>query len=398
MTSRWLAWRTIRQHPIRGVLATIGVAFIGALLFDMLMLSHGLVDSFAALLDDAGYDIRVMASDGVSLVRTPMTGATQLAADIARLTEVRAVSVLRIERAMLVEAPDREVLLLGSNAAGSHSGWMLTGGADLPAVSAVGDCPLVIGRHLAVVRRLEPGATVRIRGLARGASALPPVSCRIVGVANFLFATAEDFYVATTLAGVQAITGDASDEADFVFVSSAPGVGAAAAVRAIAPIRPDLHAYSNEDLMEQFNRNSFTYFRQISFVLTSLTLAFAFLLVSTLLTVATNQRLGEIAALRALGVSRRRISAMLLWESALLVTSGGLFALPLGGAIAVWLDRVLREMPGVPERLHFFVFEPRSVVTHLLLLAVTGVFAAAYPIWLAARLPIAPTLRREVVG
>ena len=71
MTSRWLAWRTIRQHPIRGVLATIGVAFIGALLFDMLMLSHGLVDSFAALLDDAGYDIRVMASDGVSLVRTP---------------------------------------------------------------------------------------------------------------------------------------------------------------------------------------------------------------------------------------------------------------------------------------------------------------------------------------
>jgi hypothetical protein len=55
-------------------------------------------------------------------------------------------------------------------------------------------------------------------------------------------------------------------------------------------------------------------------------------------------------------------------------------------------------MPGVPERLHFFVFEPRAVAWHLALLALTGGVAAAYPVWLAARLPIAPTLRREVVG
>ena len=80
-----------------------------------------------------------------------------------------------------------------------------------------------------------------------------------------------------------------------------------------------------------------------------MTLAFAFLLVATLLTVSVNQRLGEVAALRALGFPRRRIAAKLLWESALLVGVGGIAALPLGGLLAVVLDRILRQMPGVPD-------------------------------------------------
>jgi putative ABC transport system permease protein len=183
-----------------------------------------------------------------------------------------------------------------------------------------------------------------------------------------------------------------------VLVASRASAGPAAAVRAIAALRPDLHVYSNVDVVEQFNRNGFAYFRQISIVLSSMTFVFAFLLVGTLLTVSTNQRLGEIAALRALGIGRRRIAAMLLWESALIVGAGGLIALPLGGAIAYGLDGILRQMPGVPESLHFFVFTQSALAIHLLLLSFTAVVAASYPIWLAATLPIASTLRREVVG
>jgi putative ABC transport system permease protein len=151
-------------------------------------------------------------------------------------------------------------------------------------------------------------------------------------------------------------------------------------------------------VLEQFNQNAFSYFRQISAILSSMTLAFAFLLVATLLTMSVNQRLGEVAALRALGFPRRRIAAHLLCESALLVGTGGIVALPLGGVLAVALDRILREMPGVPARLHFFVFEPRTVLLYAALLGATGVLAALYPIWLAARLPIAATLRREIIS
>jgi len=55
-------------------------------------------------------------------------------------------------------------------------------------------------------------------------------------------------------------------------------------------------------------------------------------------------------------------------------------------------------MPGLPERLHFFVFNSSAIVEHMVLLAATAIVAACYPIWLAARLPIAETLRREVIG
>ena len=55
-------------------------------------------------------------------------------------------------------------------------------------------------------------------------------------------------------------------------------------------------------------------------------------------------------------------------------------------------------MPNIPERLHFFVFEPRLALWHLGLLAATGLAAVVYPVWVATRLPIAATLRFETVS
>ena len=74
--------------------------------------------------------------------------------------------------------------------------------------------------------------------------------------------------------------------------------------------------------MDRFESTDFSYFRQISFALATITLCFAFLLIATLLTVSVNQRLAEIATLRALGFPRRRVAADLLWESALLIGTG----------------------------------------------------------------------------
>jgi len=52
------------------------------------------------------------------------------------------------------------------------------------------------------------------------------------------------------------------------------------AAASIARLRPDLRVLSNDQVMEQFNQNAFSYFRQISTVLSSMTLAFAFLLIA----------------------------------------------------------------------------------------------------------------------
>jgi putative ABC transport system permease protein len=182
-----------------------------------------------------------------------------------------------------------------------------------------------------------------------------------------------------------------------LLVAARPRSGPEAAVKAIEAIRPDLHAFSNADMMALFERIGFSYFRQISTVLAAVTLLFALLLITVLLTVSVNQRFAELAALRALGFTRARLVADVFCQSALLVGTGGVLAVPVGFAIAQWLERILHAMPGIPASVRFFSFEPRALVLHAGLLAITAVLAALYPTTLVARLPIAATLRNEAV-
>ena len=147
-----------------------------------------------------------------------------------------------------------------------------------------------------------------------------------------------------------------------LMIASRSGTDPAAAVEAIRRVRPDLAAVTNEELVARFQQVEFSYFRQISFVLATITMFFGLLLITVLLSVSTNQRLGEIAALRALGFSRKRMVSDVLWRSALLVGAGGLVALPLGLALSIWLDELLQTMPGIPANLRFFVFAPRALI------------------------------------
>jgi putative ABC transport system permease protein len=402
MTARGLAWRTVAAEPARAWLAVVGVAVIGALLFDMLMLSQGLLVSFRELLDTTGYDVRVVATDAFP-ARATITNASEVAADIARLPEVREVAVVRSDRAMALVSNHAaaEVALLNVSEGAERQGWHIVAGADLGSPRPAGSgYPAVVNQTLSRAMGLVPGSALPLRVLVAGAtSAVPLVTFTVVGVADFELDLGGAYAVATTVEGFQRARASLSDQsADIILIASRPPADAAAAVAAITNRRQDVHAFTNEQIVQRFNENGFAYFRQISFVLSSITLGFAFLLVATLLTVSVNQRLGQVAALRALGVPRRRIAATLVWESALLVGAGGLLSLPTGWLLALELDRILREMPNLPARLHFFVFEPRLALWHLGLIAATGVVAVVYPVWVATRLPIAATLRFETVS
>ena len=394
MTPRALAWRTARRYRARAVLAVIGVAVIGALNFDMLMLSRGLVLSFTDLLDSTNYNIRISGNVGAPLSRSPVDHADALMEQVAALPEIAAVAIMRTAPASLVlpNRPPQGIQLFGSSDPAGLGFWR--------ASSAVADQTAIVSRTLADRFQVGAGSLVTIRvGIAGSASAMPPVQLRVVGIGDFPFEPAESLVVATSMAGfTRAYGGVVNNQAEFMFAASRGNVATDAAVAAIAKLRPDIRAFSNEELIANFARYGFTYFRQISVVLSTTTAAFSFLLVTTLLTVSVNQRLGEVAALRALGISRGHIASTLLWESVLLVGIGGVLALPFGRLLATLLDDILRKMPGLPEGLHFFAFEPQSLVLHVLLLAATAIVAAAYPMWLAVNLPIAQTLRQEVVS
>ncbi len=390
------ALRSLLRQPGRTWLGVLGIAAVGALLFDMLLLSRGLVISFRELLDSLGFDVRVTASEAMPRSGPRIGRARDVAAAIARLPEVADVVPVRVGEAD-VRGSDgrwRPVMLIGADA-GRRRPWTVLEGGDVDGADT-----LLVNRRMAARLSLRPGTAVTLRtSCAEVETVPPPVVLRVAGIAEFPFDDAAQNTAAATLAGFGRACGGSGDaEVDLLLVASREAYGAEAAVRAIRRARPDLGAFTNEQIVARMEQVGFSYFRQISTVLATITLMFGFLLITVLLTISVNQRLGEIAALRALGFTRGRVVLDVMSQSAILVGTGGLLALPLGLALSVWLDAILRKMPGIPANLHFFVLEPRSVVTHVALLAITAVLAALYPVRLVARLPIAATLRREVVS
>ena len=389
---------SIVRQPARALLGILGVAAVGALLFDMLLLSRGLVLSFGELLDSTGFDVRVLATDAPPGTGPQLTNASALARRISSLPEVESVLPLQVQDAEVQIGSDRprRIAFVGADPR-VRSMWTLVAGEDLD--SAAVRAPIILNRNLARRINTPIGSVVSIRGRCDGTAAMPAFDFTVVGLADFPFDSATASTVAGALADAARLCGnDGAERAEMLLVRSKPEAGGGLAAASIGSAHPELYVVTNEQLVERFSRVQFSYFRQISTVLATVTLSFGFLLIAVLLTVSVNQRLGEIAALRALGLSRTRVVGGVLCEAVLLVGTGGLVALPLGILLSSWLDSILRNLPGIPTAMHFFVFEPRALGVYVLLLVMASVAAAAYPMRIVAVLPIAATLRREVVS
>jgi putative ABC transport system permease protein len=408
------AWLSLVRQPAKSLLGIVGLAAIGALLFDMLLLSRGLVISFGDLLGRSGFDVRVLASDAPPFAGPRLTGASTLARDIAAIPGIDAVLQLRVRDADVASTPEPSTPgTRPDDDVDARSGrvefigadphvrpmWTIVEGEGLATASGSAS-PIVVNREFASRHGLRVGSSVALRGrCGNGVDALPPVRFTVVGIAEFPFDSAGSLTAAGTLADAYRLCAEEdTDRAEMLLVQSSPRVGALAAAAAIRAAHPELYTVTNEQLVERFSRVEFSYFRQISTVLATVTIFFGFLLVTVLLTVSVNGRLAEIAALRAIGLSRVRVAAGVVWESIMLVGIGGAIAIPVGTALSVWLDRILRSLPGLPVGLHFFVFEPRALAIYAALLAAASVAAAGYPVRIVSAVPIAATLRREVVS
>lgn len=398
------------RQPARATLGILGVAAVGALLFDMLLLSQGLVISMRDLLERSGFDIRVTATDSLPNSGPMIDNATDAARAIAALPSVSAALTIRFANARIeklvpsgveglvpsaVEGPGAAPVrssLQGVGTSDRHP-WTILRGNDLQRGRE-----LLINENAARMLGVTPGTSVTVRAsCSEDGEALPPVEFRVAGVAAFPFDTPDAATAATSSAALdEACGGQEPDAANVIMVAAVDDPIIAAGD--ISQLRPDLRAFTNDESVGRLEQGGFTYFRQISTVLTTVTISFALLLITVLLTVSVNQRLGEIAALRALGFTRMRVVSDVLAESILIVGIGGALSLPLGVALAAGLDRILKRMPQIPENLHFFVFEPRALGVHITLLAVTAIVAALYPMRIVARLPIAATLRDEVIS
>lgn len=385
-----VSWRELVRHPLRTSLAAAGVAVATAMLVDMLMLGGGIQRSFNELLAAGGYDVRVTPAGTLPFdTEATLPGADSLRRLLAAGPGVEGV------------APVLGANLLAAGAAAGDTLRFFVLGVD-PGEQGLyrmvegrqprSDDELVLGLETAEAAGVGPGDTLRLasgRALGGGGAR----SFVVVGTAEFLYASRDERPLAIPLGSLQALTGR-RDRVSFFMVRTAPSATADETAAALDRRLVGARALSSGRLVERA-RQRLSYFRQLALILGAVSLVTTGLLVGTIMAVSISERVGTLAALRAVGVARRHLLAGLALESLLLCTAGGLAGLGLGVVTAGWLEGILSDLPGLPQAVRFFVLEPGDLARGWAAVLAVGVAAALIPAWRAAGLPVAETLHRE---
>lgn len=391
-----LAVLSLKRHASRTLLAMLGVAVSAAMLLDMVMLATGMGESFASLLGRSGFTVRVSPrgtlpfdseatiADAATATRVmqQLPGVSAVAPVLGATIHVLGTETPVTAFALGVEpSVQGDYRLLEGNDPTAHNA-MVVSDALIRATGAR------IGDTLDVAVGFDP----QLRTYT-GRKRLV-----ISGRAQFQFLSETDKAAALSLATVQAMGGaERRDRVSLFMLRTEPNVSPDSVRAAIERQLPKVTAMSTADAVAEAQRR-LSYFRQLAFILGAVSLVVGFLLVTTIVTVGVDERIGEIAVMRALGVSKWHVVQQIVIEGVGLSVVGAAAGLLLGLVTAKYLNSILSAFPGLPDAIDFFLFQPSSAFRALGLLVASGIAAGVYPSWRAASLPIAETLREEAVG
>ena len=388
-----LAVASLGRHRARTALGILGVAVSAAMLLDMVMLATGLRESFRALLGERGFELR-LAPRGTLPFDTDATIGRASAIAETTLTHpaVRAVSPV-LGSSLHFPLTDRTITAVGLGVDPAVQGDYELLQGDPPRAPddmvANDDLLAAIGAAIGDTVAVAVGYDPQLRTHAGRRELV------IRGRARFLYLARGQLAGALRLETLQAMHGSARrDRVSLFMVDLRPGADPETVRRWLDDRLPSVTPISIATAIANVEER-LRYFRQLAVILGAVSLAVGFLLVTTLVTISVGERVGEIAVMRAIGISRAHVVEQIVIEGAAISVAGSVVGLGLGLLTARYLDGILATFPGLPEAIDFFLFQPRAVWTALGLLALSALAAGVYPAWRGASLPIAETLRRD---
>jgi putative ABC transport system permease protein len=392
-----LGWglRNLGRHPLRTGLSLAGIAVAAAMLLDMVMLSGGIEKSFSELLLARGYHIRITPKGTFPFdTEAAIPGAMGVVRALRAEPGVQAAGAV-LGTSVYGRAADTLVTLFGYGVQPEAQGlYIVTAGADLAPQDTAG---VLLSEPAARALRAGLGDTVALVGRLDPQIAQAGTDLRLTvrGMVRWIYDSRGQPSVGTVLRVMQRLDGSAAaDRASLLLVKAVDDRSVPPLAAHLRERFPELAVNSVADLVLEAKRR-LVYFTQLSYVLGGMSLVVAVLLVGTLLTITVNERLGEIATLRAIGVGRGTIVRQVLAEGVVLTVVGGGAGILLGLVTAEYLDAILTSFPGLPQAFSFFVPRANTLTVAAVVLLLTGSLAGLYPAWLASRAPIAATLRAE---
>ena len=391
-----LAATSLTRHRTRTLLAVLGVAVSAAMLLDMVMLSSGMRASFRSLLLSQGFALRLSPKGTLPFdTEATIDDAASIRAVIQRDSQVVSASPV-LGGQLHFSIGDRVVTSAAIGVDPRVQGdYQVTVGREPSRPNEMVGSETFLsaaGAHIGDTLHAAAGYDPQLRAFANQEPLV------VVGRAHFLYGAEGQLLTAVPLATLQRMRGaEGTDRASLFMVRLQRGADAEVVRQRLARELPKVSVTSIESAMQQVDQR-LSYFRQLAFILGTISLVVGFLLVTTLVTVSVNERIGEIAVMRAIGVVRGRIVLQIVAEGVAIMLVGALLGLALGLVTARYLNSILADFPGLPAAIDFFLFQPRDAWIALGLLFASGVLAGVYPSWRGASLPIATTLREEAVG
>jgi putative ABC transport system permease protein len=395
MTGVTWGLKNLARQPLRTGLSLIGIAVAAAMLLDMVMLSGGIDRSFSDMLLRRGFQMRLTPKGTLPFdTEATIGGVSDIVAALRRDPAVAAAGAV-LGTSVYGRTPDALVTLFGYGIEPeAQSLYEVTGGRDLTSADSSG---VVLSEAAARLLGASIGDTVTLVGRLDPQVVTAAVGRRLVvrGLVRWLYDYRGQPSVGTVLPLMQSLSRQAAaDRASLILVKARDDRAVPQLADRLRERFPRVEVNSVADLVAHF-RERLVYFRQLSYILGSMSLIVAVLLIATLLTITVNERLGEIATLRAIGVSRATVVAQVLAEGTTLTLLGAVLGIALGLVTARYLDAILTRFPGLPAAFSFFVPRADTLAFAALVLLVTGALAGLYPAWLASRAPIAATQRAE---
>jgi putative ABC transport system permease protein len=365
------------------------------MLLDMVMLSSGMRESFRAHHTSRGFEIR-LAPRGTLPFDTDATigNASGVISALRENPDVGIVSPV-LGASLHFPRGDSTLTSVGLGLHPEHQGdYELVEGTDPltpAAMVASADLLEALGARIGDTVEVAVGYDPQLRGFSGSREVV------ISGRARFLYLSRGQLAAALPLATLQAMHGSSRRDRVSLFMVDLNDGANPDDVRAWIGARlPAVNAISTATAIAQVDER-LSYFRQLAFILGTVSLLVGFLLVSTLVTVSVGERVGEIAVMRAIGVSRVHVVEQIVIEGIAISFIGAVAGLGLGLVAARYLNSILSDFPGLPMAIDFFLFQPSAAWTALGLLTLSGIAAGIYPAWRASSLPVAMTLRRDAV-
>jgi len=299
-----LALDTLRRRPLRSVIAmlSIAVALGGALVL------VGATTALEATLE-SGYDSRrvdliVLQANKSNPMSSRLPEA--LAAEIEGLEGVRQVQALLVDS--LILGDDQSLLVYGWPADYPELRRQTSAGT---AILANGE--VLIGQAAAAISGIEPGTEIELN----------LGSFQVVGTfegTNFF----ESGVIYMRLDDLQELIGS-RDQVTYLFIEAQTGASRAA-IRDIAERIeqqfPAVHALSAERFVRDNQLSGAV--RGLSRVILLTSVCLSILIISTIMILTISERRRELAVLRAIGWSSRRVAVLVGMETAMLATGAAL--------------------------------------------------------------------------